>query len=312
MHVLFSILGVISFVSFCNLQIQRCQANTLDNQYLALVQNILENGENRDDRTGTGTLALFTPAPLVFDVSHEAFPIITTKRVSLRLIAMELFWFLGGSSAVADLQAKGVHIWDANANKEGRAGFYGMGWRFFGAKYSPKLEEMKAQKHVDQIANIIDLIMNDPFSRRMYVSAWNPMEISDHPDVLPPCHVSMQFFVRKDNSLDMQFYQRSVDTGIGWPFNASSYSLLLLLIAHVTDKKPGKLTCMMGDTHIYKNTIEPLNRQIKRKPYALPQLHFDTDIPRGSGLAGLLKFKFEDLRLENYQSHPPIRMVMSA
>lgn len=288
------------------------RANTVDNQYIALVQHILENGEERLDRTGTGTLAVFAPPPLVFDVSHEAFPLITTKKVNLRLVAAEMFWFLSGSSSVADLQAQNVKIWNANANKFGQAGMYGLNWRFFGASYSPNIQEMMTQKHVDQIGNAIHLIMTNPTSRRIFVSAWNPIEIADHPDVLPPCHISMQFYVRKNEILDMQFFQRSVDTAIGQPFNISGYSLLLLLMAHVTDKIPGKLTYMMGDTHLYKNTIEPIRTQLARQPFPLPKLEFHTDIPRGSGLAGLLQFKYEHLKLKDYNHHPPIKMVMSA
>lgn len=287
-------------------------ANPVDEQYIALVQNILENGEYRDDRTKTGTVALFAPPPLVFDVSHEAFPLLTTKKVNFRLIAEELFWMLSGSSCVKDLQDKNVKIWNGNANEEGRAGMYGQQWRYFGASYHPDTEEMMAEPHVDQIANMIDLIMHNPTSRRILVSAWNSLEIEQSPGILPPCHWAFQIYVRNNGKLDMMVNQRSVDSAIGLPFNLASYSLLLLLIAHVTDKVAGKITYVMGDTHIYKNTIDPILTQITREPFPLPQLYFTTGIPRGSGLAGLLAFDYANLRLDNYKSHPVIRMIMSA
>lgn len=309
LHIYLNVIYIIYF--FVAQKDNMLAANAMEDQYIKLVKQILQNGEEKQDRTGTGTLSVFAPEPLVFDVSHEEFPLITTKKVNMRLVAAELFWMLSGSSAVTDLQAQNVKIWDANANEYGRAGMYGSGWRYFGATYSPIAEEMKMQPHVDQIANAIDLIMHDPTSRRILVSAWNPLEMKQSPTVLPPCHWSMQFYVRNNGKLDMLVNQRSVDTGIGFPWNISSYSLLLLLISHVTDKVAGKITYNMGDTHIYKNTIEPLLSQICREPYSLPQLHFDTNIPRGSGMDGLLKFKYEHLKLKNYRSHPPIKMIMS-
>jgi len=295
------------FITFATI----CFANTIDEQYNALVKNILENGEERDGRNG-GTIAVFAPPPLVFDVSHEAFPIITTKKVNLRLIADELFWMVSGSSTGKDLRNKKVYIWDANTNENGQAGVYGMGWRFFGAKYSPFIEDMKAQPHTDQLANAIDLIMNNPTSRRILVSAWNALDIDQNEDVLPPCHFAFQFYVKNNDILDMQIYQRSQDVGLGAVYNYSSYSLLLLLIAHVTCKTAGKITYILGDTHLYQDHVSEIKSQLRRKPYPLPSLYFDTDIPKGSGLEGLLRFKYSHLRLENYHSHPAIRMNMSA
>lgn len=286
-------------------------ANTIDTLYVQLVENILENGESRIERTNTGTLALFAPAPFKFDVSHEVFPLLTTKKINFRLVVEELLWMISGSSYVKDLQDKNVKIWNANATPEGRAGIYGMSWRFFGAKYHSNIKMMESQYHIDQLGEAIDLIMNNPTSRRIFVTAWNPVEIHEHPEVLPPCHLSFQFYVRNDHILDMQVYQRSVDTAIGLPFNIPSYSLLLLLISHVTDKMPGSIQYVFGDTHLYLNTIDPIKKQISRLPFDSPSIVFQTSIPRGSGLKGLLRFKYEDIILQNYEAHPPIKMEMS-
>lgn len=307
-------------------------ANKIDQQYKHLVRKILDEGEPRNDRTGTGTIALFAPSPLVFDVSHEAFPLLTTKKVTFRLIAEELFFFLSGSSNVGELQKRNVRIWDQNAavNIEGRAGFYSQAWRYFGAnEFSHDKQEMKKQAHVDQIADAINKIQHDPTSRRIFISSWDALNIKMNPTVLPPCHISMQYFVRNDGTLDMQVYQRSADVALGYdfkidlwsheahlhcmlPFNIGSYSLLLLLMAYVTDRTPGKITYVLGDSHLYANILEPIMRQLERKPFPLPKIRFKTNIQRGSGLEGLLKFTVDDLELVEYNSHPPIKMVMSA
>ncbi len=169
--------------------------NVFENQYLNLLQNILTNGELRDaERTGTNTVAIFAPPTISFEVSHEAFPLITTKAVNFRLIAQELLWMIGGSSSVLDLQKHNVKIWNANANTNHQAGFYGMEWRQTGANFDNDPKAMKAQPHHDQIAMVIDLIMHDPMSRRIMVTAWNSYKISVNPDVLPPCHGKLTEF----------------------------------------------------------------------------------------------------------------------
>jgi thymidylate synthase len=269
-------------------------------QYHDLLRHILDQGTRHEDRTGTGTISAFGYQTR-FDL-REGFPIITTKKVPFRWVAEELFWFLSGSTDEADLRTRGVDIWEEWATAEQTARFgraagdlgpvYGYLWRSFGGDY-PKTNG------VDQIARLINEIETNPNSRRLIVSGWDPRVCDEV--ALPPCHTLFQFKVENGRTLHCQLYQRSADAFLGVPFNISSYALLTHLIAHVCGLQVGDFIHTFGDLHIYSNHLEQVDELLSREPMKLPELEFVNSVDL-KGLDGLLKFKFEDLKLNNYQS----------
>lgn len=252
-------------------------------QYLDALQHILDHGVASDDRTGTGTLAVFG-MQMHYDLA-DGFPLVTTKRVHLKSIIHELLWFLSGDTNVRYLQENGVSIWDEWADEAGDLGpVYGHQWRNFGG--------------VDQIAELQRMIRESPDSRRMIVSAWNPPDVPDM--ALPPCHTLWQVRVL-DGRLHLQLYQRSADMFLGVPFNIASYALLALMLAHVTGLKPGVFVHTLGDAHIYSNHMEQVRTQLARAPRPLPQM---TLLRRPDSI---FDFRYEDFRIDNYDPHPAIK-----
>jgi len=273
-------------------------------QYHDLLRHILDRGARHEDRTGVGTISAFGYQTR-FDLS-EGFPIVTTKRVPFRWVAEELFWFLSGSTDERDLRARGVDIWDEWATAEQTAKFgrkegdlgpvYGYLWRSFGGDYPQT-------NGVDQIARLINEINTNPNSRRLIVSGWDPRVCDEV--ALPPCHTLFQFKIENGKKLHCQLYQRSADAFLGVPFNISSYALMTHLVAHVCDLEPGEFIHTFGDLHIYSNHLEQVEKLLSREPLQLPKLDFvNADGLRG--LDGLLSFKYENLKLDNYQSHGKI------
>jgi len=269
-------------------------------QYHDLLKHILANGTLTDDRTGTGTTSVFGYQTR-YDL-RAGFPIVTTKRVPFRWVAEELFWFLSGSTDEADLRARGVDIWQEWATAEQTARFgraegdlgpvYGYLWRSFGGTYP-------AKDGVDQIARLIRHLKDDPNSRRLIVTGWDPRVCDDV--ALPPCHTLFQFKVERGRVLHCQLYQRSADAFLGVPFNISSYALLTHLIAHVCGLEAGEFIHTFGDLHIYSNHLEQVSELLSREPLPLPELRLK-DAEGLKGLDGLLNFKFENLHLDNYRS----------
>jgi thymidylate synthase len=256
-------------------------------QYLDLMQRILDEGAEKQDRTGTGTLSVFGHQ-MRFDLS-AGFPLLTTKKLHLRSIIHELLWFLKGDTNVAYLNENKVTIWDDWADEEGNLGpVYGAQWRSW-----PTLDGTS----VDQVAEVIDLIRQNPDSRRMIVSAWNVGQIDEM--ALPPCHLLFQFYVA-DGTLSCQLYQRSADVFLGVPFNIASYSLLLLMVAQVTGLRPGEFIHTLGDAHLYCNHIDQARLQLARAPRDLPSMTLTPEITR------LEDFKFEDFTLSDYNPDPHI------
>lgn len=269
-------------------------------QYHELLRHVLDNGVRHEDRTGVGTISAFGYQTR-FDL-REGFPIVTTKRVPFRWVAEELFWFLSGSTDEKDLRARGVDIWAEWATAEQAARFdrnegdlgpiYGYLWRSFGGDY-PQMNG------VDQMARLIREIETNPNSRRLIVTGWNPETCDDV--ALPPCHTLFQFKVENEKTLHCQLYQRSADAFLGVPFNISSYALLTHLVAHVTGLEVGEFVHTFGDLHIYANHREQVNELLTRRPMDLPTLEL-VDADDLKGLEGLLDLKFENLKLNSYQS----------
>ena len=256
-------------------------------QYRSLIQHILRNGEDKDDRTGTGTRSVFG-YQMRFDLS-EGFPIVTTKKVHLRSVIHELLWFLQGDTNVRYLRENGVRIWDDWVDDNGDLGrVYGAQWRSWTTTDG---------KSVDQISNLIDGLKNNPNSRRHIVTAWNPAEIDDM--ALPPCHCLFQFYV-SNGRLSCQLYQRSADVFLGVPFNIASYALLTMMVAQVTGYQVGEFIHTLGDAHLYMNHIEQARLQVTRTPYQLPIMHINPDV------TDIFSFRYEDFTLENYLHHPHI------
>jgi thymidylate synthase len=256
-------------------------------QYLNLLDHILKTGTRKSDRTGTGTLSTFG-YQMRFDLS-EGFPAVTTKKLHLKSIIYELLWFLNGDTNVKFLNEHGVSIWDEWADEEGNLGpIYGKQWRNWQSN----------DKVIDQVSEVINLIENNPDSRRMIISAWNVGEIEKM--ALPPCHVLFQFYVA-DGKLSCQLYQRSADVFLGVPFNIASYALLTLMIAQVTNLEPGEFVHTFGDAHLYLNHLDQAKLQLTRKPRTLPQMIINPEIK------DIFKFKFEDFQLINYDPHPHIK-----
>jgi thymidylate synthase len=257
-------------------------------QYLDLLQTILDNGVQKHDRTGTGTISTFG-YQMRFDL-QKGFPLVTTKKVHTKSIIHELLWFLKGETNIAYLKENGVSIWNEWANENGELGpVYGKQWRSW---------EGKGGKVVDQISDLVKQIKSNPDSRRLIVSAWNVTELPDM--ALMPCHTLFQFYVA-NGKLSCQLYQRSADVFLGVPFNIASYALLTLMIAQVCDLEPGDFVHTFGDVHIYNNHIEQVKLQLSRTPFPLPTMKLNPSVKN------IFDFKFEDFTLENYQSHPAIK-----
>ncbi len=257
-------------------------------QYLSLMQRILDEGVAQDDRTGTGTLSIFG-AQMRFDLA-QGFPLLTTKKLHLRSIIVELLWFLNGDTNVRWLQDRKVSIWDEWADEAGDLGpVYGKQWRDW---------ETADGRHIDQIANLVDLIRGDPSSRRQIVTAWNPGEIGQM--ALAPCHCLFQTQVAAGR-LNLQLYQRSADFFLGVPFNIASYALLTHLLARTCGLEPGTFVWTGGDVHLYSNHLEQARTQLEREPRALPTL-----IVKDRG-QGLFDYEAEDFSFENYDPHPHIK-----
>jgi thymidylate synthase len=257
-------------------------------QYHDLLRLVLEHGQPKADRTGTGTLSVFG-AQTRFDL-RENFPLLTTKKLHIKSIIYELLWFLRGDTNVRYLNEHGVTIWDEWADKEGDLGrVYGAQWRDWRGQNDVR---------VDQIENAIVQIKSTPQSRRLIVSAWNPAEIDKM--ALPPCHVLFQFYIQ-DGELSCQLYQRSADLFLGVPFNIASYSLLTLMVAQVCDLKPGDFVHTFGDLHLYRNHLEQAHEQLARDFRPLPRMKLNPAIKN------IRDFQFEDFQLIGYDPHPTIK-----
>lgn len=256
--------------------------------YHDLLRLVLEKGQERTDRTGTGTLSVFG-AQARFDLREE-FPLLTTKKLHLKSIIYELLWFLRGDTNIRYLNEHGVSIWDEWADEEGNLGrVYGAQWRDWRSADGVR---------VDQIDKVIAQIKSNPDSRRLIVSAWNPGEVEKM--ALPPCHVLFQFYVQ-DGELSCQLYQRSADLFLGVPFNIASYALLTLMVAQVTSLQPGDFVHTFGDLHLYKNHLEQAGEQLSRPLRSLPHLHLNREVKN------IHDFQFEDFELRDYDPHPSIK-----
>ena len=271
-------------------------------QYLDLVKHVLKNGNYKGDRTGTGTKSVFG-YQMRFDL-NDGFPLVTTKKLHLKSIIHELLWFINGETNIKYLKDNGVKIWDAWADESGNLGpVYGSQWRNWN------------NEKIDQISQLIDLIKNNPESRRMLVSAWNPSVLPDTKKsfsenvmngkaALPPCHAFFQFYV-SNNKLSCQLYQRSADIFLGVPFNIASYALFTHMIAHVCNLDVGDFVHTFGDAHIYSNHTEQIELQLSRKPRKLPTLNIKRKV------GSIFDFKFEDFEIINYDPHPHIKGKVS-
>jgi thymidylate synthase len=259
-----------------------------EQQYLALLADLLDHGVKREDRTGTGTLGLFG-RQMRFDLS-AGFPMLTTKKLHLKSIIIELLWFLRGETNVRWLQERGVTIWDEWADERGELGpVYGKQWRSW---------ETRDGGEIDQIAKVVEAIKKNPYSRRHIVSAWNPEDVDQM--ALPPCHCLFQFHVA-DGRLSCQLYQRSADVFLGVPFNIASYALLTMMMAQATGLKPGDFVHTLGDAHLYVNHVEQAKTQLARPPLPWPTMKLNpakTDI---------FSFEYEDFELVGYAPHPTIK-----
>ena len=256
-------------------------------QYLDLMQKVLDEGQEKSDRTGTGTLSIFGHQ-MKFDLS-KGFPLVTTKKVHLKSIIHELIWFLQGSTNISYLKENGVSIWDEWADENGDLGpVYGAQWRSWPDGNNGT---------IDQIENLINGINNNPDSRRHIVSAWNPALVDEM--ALPPCHSLFQFYVA-NGELSCQLYQRSADIFLGVPFNIASYALLTHMIAQVCNLKAGKFVHTLGDAHLYINHLEQAKLQLSREVMGLPELKLSSNVKN------IFDFKFEDIEIVNYESHPAI------
>jgi len=257
-------------------------------QYLDMLQRVLDEGTQKTDRTGTGTLSVFGHQ-MRFDLV-EGFPLVTTKKLHLRSIIIELLWFLKGDTNIKYLQDNGVSIWDEWADENGDLGpVYGRQWRAWPGRDGTT---------VDQISNVLNSIKNNPDSRRHMVVAYNPTFVDEM--ALPPCHSLFQFYVA-DGKLSCQLYQRSADTFLGVPFNIASYALLTHLIAQQCDLEVGDFVWSGGDVHIYSNHMDQVKEQLSRKPFPLPELKINRKP------ASLYDYAYEDFEIVNYQCHPHIK-----
>ncbi|OFX78133.1 MAG: thymidylate synthase [Bacteroidetes bacterium GWE2_29_8] len=257
-------------------------------QYLTLLEHVIANGIEKKDRTGVGTISVFG-YQMRFDLG-EGFPLLTTKKLHTKSIFHELLWFIKGDTNVKYLNENGVTIWDEWADEKGELGpIYGKQWRAWNTANN---------KTIDQLSNVIQTIKENPDSRRIILSAWNVPQIEEM--ALPPCHILFQFYV-SNGKLSCQLYQRSADIFLGVPFNIASYSLLTLLIAQVTNLKPGEFIHTLGDAHLYLNHIEQAKLQLSREPRNLPIIRINPEIQN------IDNFKYEDLKILNYDPHPHIK-----
>jgi thymidylate synthase len=271
-------------------------------QYQKLLQHILENGQQKGDRTGTGTISVFG-YQMRFDLK-QGFPLVTTKKVHLKSIIHELLWILNGDTNISYLKENGVKIWDEWADENGDLGpIYGHQWRNWNSE------------GLDQIKELIHTLKTNPNSRRMLISAWNPSVLPDttvsfaenvanNKAALPPCHAFFQFFV-SNNQLSCQLYQRSADVFLGVPFNIASYALLTMMLAQVCDFELGDFVHTFGDVHIYNNHIEQVKLQLSRTPLALPNLELNKKVKN------IFEFTYQDFELKNYNPHPAIKGEVS-
>ena len=262
-------------------------------QYLDLLQDVLDNGSDHEDRTGTGTRSVFGRQTR-YDLA-DGFPLVTTKKIHLKSVVHELLWFLAGDSNVAYLKENGVRIWDEWADPEtGDLGpVYGHQWRSWSAPDGGS---------IDQLSIVLDQIKTNPGSRRHIVSAWN---VADVPDMaLPPCHTLFQFYVDGDR-LSLQLYQRSADLFLGVPFNIASYALLLAMVAETSGLRPGEFVHTLGDAHIYSNHMDQVREQLSRQPRPLPKLALKP------GVASVFDYRYDDVEFLNYDPHPAIRALVS-
>jgi len=282
-------------------------------QYLKACQDIIDNGEVRGDRTGTGTRSLFG-INMRFSLHNDMFPLLTTKRVFWNGVLKELLWFISGSTNANILSQQKVSIWDGNGSKEflqsrglgyrdqGDLGpVYGFQWRHFGATYKDMYTDYSGQG-IDQLANVINTIKTNPTDRRMVISAWNPTDLDTM--ALPPFHLLAQFYV-SNVELSCQMYQRSADMGLGVPFNIASYSLLTCMIAHVTGLKPGEFIHVIGDAHVYENHVEPLKTQIQRIPRPFPKINITRIVK------SIDDFTPQDFEIIGYEPYTSIPMKMA-
>ena len=256
------------------------------------MQHVLDNGTDKEDRTGTGTRSVFG-YQMRFNLA-DGFPMVTTKKLHLKSIIHELIWFLAGDTNIKYLKDNGVRIWDEWADENGDLGpVYGHQWRSW-----PRGDDST----IDQISNLVHQIKTNPDSRRLIVSAWNPADIPNM--ALPPCHCLFQFYVA-DGKLSCQLYQRSADIFLGVPFNIASYSLLCMMIAQVCGLKPGDFVHSFGDAHLYSNHFEQAKLQLTREPKKLPEMHLNPHV------TNLFDFKFEDFELVGYEAHPHIKAAVA-
>jgi len=256
-------------------------------QYLELLNHVISDGVEKNDRTGTGTISVFGYQSR-YNLA-EGFPVLTTKKLHLKSIIHELLWFLTGDTNVRYLQENGVRIWNEWANENGELGpVYGYQWRSWPTPDG---------RHIDQITQVVNSIQNNPDSRRHIVSAWNVGQIDQMK--LPPCHLLIQFYVA-NGKLSCQLYQRSADIFLGVPFNIASYALLTLMMAQVCDLQPGEFVHTLGDAHIYLNHLDQVKLQLTREPFPPPQMKINPEIKN------IFDFKFGDFELTGYQSHPHI------
>ena len=262
-----------------------------ERQYLNLLADILENGVERGDRTGTGTKGVFG-RQIRFDLA-KGFPVLTTKKLHLRSIIVELLWFLQGDTNVRYLQENKVGIWDEWADENGDLGpVYGKQWRSWATPNG---------QSIDQIQNLVESLKTNPNSRRHIVSAWNPADVDDM--ALPPCHCLFQFFVA-DGKLSCQLYQRSADVFLGVPFNIASYALLTMMVAQVVGLEPGEFVHTFGDAHLYLNHLDQAREQLTREPLPFPTLKM-------ADKTDLFGFEYEDFTLEGYAAHPHIKAAVA-
>ncbi|MGL6072487.1 thymidylate synthase [Craterilacuibacter sp.] len=257
-------------------------------QYQDLMRHVLEHGDEKSDRTGTGTRSVFG-YQMRYNL-QDGFPLVTTKKLHLKSIVHELLWFLSGDTNIRYLKENGVRIWDEWADENGDLGpVYGYQWRSWPAADG---------RHIDQIANVVDMIKNNPDSRRLMVSAWNPALVDEM--ALPPCHSLFQFYVA-GGRLSCQLYQRSADIFLGVPFNIASYALLTMMVAQVCDLEPGDFVHTLGDAHLYSNHLEQAALQLSREPRTLPVMKINPAVK------DLFAFSFEDFELVGYDPHPHIK-----
>jgi thymidylate synthase len=289
--------------------------NSQEIQYIDLINKIIENGETRNSRNSI-TKSIFSEK-LEFDISNSV-PIITTKKLAWKVVIKELLWFLSGSTDNQKLLEQNVNIWKGNASREymDSIGFterevndlgpvYGHQWRHFNAEYINHKTDY-TNKGNDQIESVLNLLKNDPMSRRIILTAWNPSQLNLMN--LPPCHLLAQFYVSNDKELSCMMYQRSADVGLGLPFNIASYAILTYILAKLTNLKPKKLVITIGDAHIYENHLDVLKEQVKRQPFNFPTLQFNSD----KTYSKISDFTIDDFMIENYIYHDTLKMDMVA